>query len=159
MLPGPQTVTTLNQVHLSASPTVTAAAYAAGNVVGGLLTLTGAVGGTATTALLHKVNLMCKSSQSSQFDVLIFHTNPTNSTFTDKTALAVNVLDFDKIGAVVHVTDWTNLGTPSIGLATNLAISVKGLASQTIYAVIVARGTPTFASTSDITASFTFIQD
>jgi hypothetical protein len=150
---------TLTQVHLSSALTVTAAAYAAGNVVGGLITFTGAVGGSATTALLHKVNIMCKSAQSSQFDVIFFHTNPTNSTFTDKTALAVNVLDFDKVGAVVHVTDWTNLGTPSVGLATNLALSVKGIASQTIYAVVVARGTPTFASTSDVTISATFIQD
>lgn len=150
---------TLTQVHLSAPLTVTAAAYSAGNVVGGLITLTGAVGGSATTALLHKVTLMAKSAQSGQFDVIFFHSNPTNSTFTDKTALSVNVLDFDKITAVVHVTDWTNLGTPSIGVASNLAISVRGVNSQTMYAVVVARGTPTFASTSDVTANFVFIQD
>lgn len=137
-----------------ATPAITAAsAYASGNVVGGLLTFADVANAEPRSGLIQDVALYCKSAQTFLFDLILFHTNPTASTFTDKAALAVAAADFNKISTVIHGSDWTSLGTPSYAQANNLAREFKLPAlSTTLYGVIVSRGTPTFASTSDITA-------
>lgn len=141
--------------------TVTAAsAYSTGNVVGSLSTVANVSRINAGTATIQNVIINSKSNQTAQFDVIFFNANPTNSTFTDKTALAVAVADFDKVIGVAHVTDWTNLGTTSLGQSLNPGIIFNaGVGSTSIYAVVATRGAPTFTATSDLTLSFSVFQD
>lgn len=152
---------------VTAAPTVTAAsAYASGNVVGGLQTFTSALRQQSTdvagsgigSALLQHVTLNFKSSQTAQTDLLLFSANPTNSTFTDKAALAVNTADFDKVIAVVHISDCTNLGTPSSCQSGQLAIPVRNATAATLYGVLVTRGTPTFTATTDLALALDLVQ-
>jgi hypothetical protein len=135
---------------LSQTPTVSTAAYAAGDVVGTKMTFAGATRLAAGSADVYQVLIACKSAQTGvNLDLLLFSADPTNSTFTDNAALAVAVADFDKLFGVVHITDWTNLGTPSVAQA--FADNIFKLAAgNTIYAVLVTRSAMTLASTSDI---------
>jgi len=144
-------VSTPAAVIVTQAPAVTVGTYATGNVVGGLLTFAGAARVAGLDGLVQQVVVFCKTAQTTAFDLIMFHTNPAASTFTDKTALAVNVADFDKIIGVAHITDWTNLGGASVAQALNLAMPYKiAGGSTTAYGVLVARSAPTFASISDI---------
>lgn len=148
------------QGSIVVTPTVTASsAYASGNTLGGLLTLTGAMRTSGGTALLQKVVISNKSNQMAPTDILIFNANPSGTTVTDKTAVAVAVADFNKVIGVVHVTDCTNIGTPSVCQASGLALSLIANGSADLYAVAVTRGTPTFTATTDVSISFVFIKD
>lgn len=142
------------------TPTVTSgSAYSAGQLIGGLLTVTGGVRGSGLTGLLQKVIMNTKSAQNSQVDLIVFKSNPSSTTFTDKTTYNLNVADFDKVIGIIHISDWTSHGTPSTGQGSTLALPVKATGSALLYACMVARGTPTFGSTSDVSLSLQIIQD
>lgn len=156
---GNQTLAVIGQVVTAAS------AYAAGQAVGGLMTISNAarvnagLGAGGTSGMIQSVLISAKSAQSSQIDVLIFRANPTASTCTDKTAVAIAAADFDKLIGVAKVTDWTPLGTPSLGQSQNLAIPYALASGTALYACAVTRATPTFASASDIAISFNALRN
>lgn len=140
--------------------TVTASsAYASGNVIGALMTIAGASRAAGMGGLVQSAVAPCKSAQTGAVDIIYFNANPSSSTFTDKQALAVNAADIGKIIGVAHVTDWTSLGTPSIGQAQNLAMPFSLPDGTTLYAVAVARSTPTYGSTSDLSVTHRILQD
>lgn len=156
-----------NQIPLQIPQTVTAgSAYASGNAVGGLMTLAGAAralgtyaGAPATSGLLQSVFVNSKSLQTTQMDLVLFNANPTTTTCTDKTAIAVSAADFDKVRGVVHITDWTSLGTPSIGQALNLAMPYALINITTMFACLVTRATPTFTAATDISVGFGLLRN
>jgi hypothetical protein len=152
--------TGIGSVHLTAAPTVTAGAYSSGYVVGGMISLSGAARINAGSGLIQNVAVTVKTSLTAPFDILFFDTNPSNSTFTDNTALAINVADLPSLVGVVHATDLVSGGTPNVLQATNLAMPFKlSASSTTLYAVIVMRGAESFASTSAIGLSVLVKQD
>jgi hypothetical protein len=148
-----------NEIAIEVTLTVTAASYSAGNCVGGLITIPNAVRIAGESGMLQSVTVNSKSNQTSQFDAVMFNSNPTTSTITDKTNIAVSAADYNKSFGAAHVTDWTNLGTPSLGQAQNLAMPYVPPSGTTIYAALVARGTPTFASTTDISVTFRMLRN
>lgn len=134
----------------SVVPGVSTTAYATGDTLGGKLSLTGAARVTGGAGIIQSVTLHSKSNQTGAIDLLLFAADPTASTFTDNSPLALNAADFDKLIGVVHITDWTNLGTASIAQAQALGMPFDLASGTTIFAVLVARSTPTLASTSDL---------
>lgn len=155
-----------NEILVQVAQTVTASsAYASGNAIGGLMTLvnaarvSGANGAAGTSGLLQSVTMNTKSAQTTQVDVVMFNANPTGTTCTDKTAFAVAAADFDKVSGVAHMTDFTSLGTPSVGQAQNLAMPYALASSTTLYACAVTRSTPTYAATTDVSFGFRFLRN
>jgi hypothetical protein len=135
---------------ITQNPTVsTSPAYSAGDVVGTKLTFTNGVLSAGGKAMLQAVTVNCKSAQTAALDLILFNDDPAASTFTDNAAVAVAAADWDKVFTVVHITDWANLGTPSIAQAKNEAFPYTSVA-KTMYGVLVARAAMTLASTSDI---------
>jgi hypothetical protein len=141
--------------------TVTASsAYTSGNAVGGLITIanaarvSGSAGASGTSGLLQSVSVDAKSAQTTQMDLLLFNANPSGTTCTDKTALAVAAADWNKWIGTAHITDWTSGGTPSMGQAQNLAMPYVLASSTTLYGCLVTRSTPTFTATTDISVNF-----
>lgn len=133
--------------------TVTAgSAYASGQVIGGKTQFNAMSRVANLTGMLQWASIHAKSAQSSAIDLLIFHADPTASTFTDKQALALNVADFDKLAGIVRITDWTTLGTPSYGQAGSIGMPYRATGTS-LWVVPVARATPTFASISDLSVS------
>lgn len=155
-----------NQITITVAQTVTASsAYTAGNAVGGLITfanaarVSGASGAAGTSGLIQSFIVNSKSAQFTQMDAIVFNANPSGSTCTDKTAIAVAAADFDKVLGVAHVTDWTALGTPTVGQAQNLAMPYALTSSTTLYACLVTRSTPTYTATTDISVSLRVIRN
>jgi len=144
----------------TATPTVSTTAYASGDVIGAKLTFANIGRVAAGTGLIQDVTILCKSAQTFACDLVLFKADPTNSTFTDNAALAVHASDLPNVIGAIPISTWTNLGTPSIAQASQLA-RAYALASgvTSMFGVLVSRGTPNLASTSDITVVVKALQD
>ena len=131
------------------SPTVTAGAYSANDVVGGTLTFSG-----VSKGILRAVTVVDQAKQAGALQLVLFDAVPTdiadNGTFDIADADLLNV-----IGAV-HLTD--TAGGDKFDFTDNKIYMRQGLniplrsdeAGQAIYGFLIALGTPTFAATTDV---------
>jgi hypothetical protein len=79
------TVSLLNQ-----TPTVSASpAYTSGDCIGGKMSFTGAALTAGGSGLIKSVVVNCKSAQTGAFDLILFDSDPSSSTFTDNSAIAI----------------------------------------------------------------------
>lgn len=155
---------------VSASPTCDTSAYATGELIGtgttGKLTFSGALRGSSGTGYIVGVKVSDKAAQAVDFDLVIFSRNPSATTFTDQAAFDISDTDLTKVVAVI------NLGSSSrFAFADNSvhyvgglflpveAIDADGNVATTLYAALVSRGTPTFATGSDVTVTLEISQD
>jgi len=148
-------------VTIATALTVQAAAYAANDVIGGKITIANATRIAAGSGTIRSIVLNCKSTQTTAFDIIFFNADPAATTFTENGSIAVNAADFDKIfdGVVfAATTPWINVGTPSFAHA-SVALPFKLAAGTTIWACIISRGAPTFASTTDLTLTLEIEQN
>jgi hypothetical protein len=150
------------RVPAAAIPAVQAAAYASGNTIGGLFTLTNAMRLNAGSALLQHVAVTFKSLQTAAIEMLVFNANPATSTFTDKAAVSITDADLPKLVACVAFDKVTAVAaTRTLYEAKALAQAIKvDAASRDLYAVLVARAAITFGTTTDLqTVNATMVQD
>lgn len=146
----------------SVTPTVTASsAYTTGNIVGGLMTFTNAFATGATSGVLQSIVIRSKSVQTATFKLYVFSQQPTNTTWTDKTAPSINSLDLPYlIDYFIFAAPDSGLGTMTIYTQDGLGKSLVNTAGTTsLWAVLVVVGTPTFSSTSDISVTLGILQD
>jgi hypothetical protein len=138
---------------VSASPTVTASAYSAGQTLGVLLTFSGIARAADKSFVLQAVTLQSKAAQTGiPIDLVLFNATPSGSTITDRTAVAIVAADYAKAIARVSLTDWTGLGTASFAQALNLGLPIFPVSGTAdIYGLLIARAAITPASTSDFT--------
>lgn len=148
-----------SQVVIAPTVTVTAGAYTPGFVVGGLLSLAGASRVNAGSGTIQNALVTVKTALNQPYDVFFFNTNPTNSTFTDNAALAINVADLPSLAGIVHCTDLVSGGTPQILQSINQVGFKLSASATTLYAVIVIRGSQSFASTSAVSLIVDILQD
>jgi hypothetical protein len=138
----------------SVTPGVTAGAYTAGQEAGGLMAF--AVGG-AGSGILESIRVTCKSIQTTALKLYIFDTNPTNTTWTDKSTASINALDIPFLRGVFVLSGAdSGLGTHTIWNLEAIGCSFVG---ANLYGVLVVVGTPTFASTTDITVKLGIVDD
>lgn len=144
---------------IAVTPTVTASsAYTTGNLVGGLMTFSSALL-TAGSGVLESISIRCKSVQTATFTFFLFDSNPTNSTWTNKSAPAINASDIPfLVGAYQLASYSSGLGTHTIYTLNGISQAISAGAT-TLYGVLTVTGTPTFASTSDITVVLGILQD
>lgn len=143
------------------SAVVTASsAYAAGNLVGTIVDF-GACVGTTGGGVLQSVRLSSKSVQTATFKLYLFSQNPSNGTYTDKSAPGINAAD------IPFLIDVFTLSIADSGLGTHTIYSLDAIAKafvttngQThLFGLLITTGTPTFASTSDISVSLGIVKD
>ena len=143
-------------------PALTASsAYTSGNLVGGLVSLPLSM----TTirhpgaGVLQSIRLNFKDAQTAEFDVYGFSANPSNSTWTDKSAPSINAADVFSVKPPIKLTSAASgLGTHTIYGADAIGrASLNG--SVTDYFAIVTIGTPTFGSTADAQFCASYLQD
>lgn len=144
---------------VSVTPSVTSnSLYLAGNLVGGLLSFTNAL--RSLTGKLTSVTVACKSLQLSiGMKLYLFKANPSNSSWVDKHAPAINGLDVPNVLGVLPLSSVdTGLGTCSVWVLDGIEKAITS-ASSTVYAALVTLGAPLFGSTSDVTVTLGIIQD
>jgi hypothetical protein len=147
--------------QIQATPTVQAAAYAAGQCVGGLITLANAGRVTSGSGLVQAMTASFVSGVLPSLDIILFNANPTGSTLTDKTTAAVATADLAKVIGIIHLTDATLLGatTPSFCQGEQQAMPFKLPSGTSLYASVVTRTAITLTSTTDMVVSANLLQD
>lgn len=144
--------------YVTVSPTVTAAAYTAGNEVGGLETFSNVLLG-AGSGVLVSISVTVKSAIVPGFSLLLFSSNPSNTTWTDKTAASINVADIPKvIGDYQIPTGYSPAGAMTIYNLNGIGQALN-VGATTLYAVLFTSGTPTFGSTSAVSVTLGILQD
>jgi len=159
------TINAPTSFRVAVTPTVTASAYTAGNVIGGILTfaniLLGSPSSSATkwSAILQSISVKFKATVViGEIDVAIFTASPSGGTYTDKTAPTFNTADTAKLVGIYA------LNIPESSLGTMTCYNLDGIgavidgASTSLYAVVTVAGTPTPASTSDVIVEIGVLQ-
>lgn len=139
-------------VKVSTTPTVTATnSYGANYVVGGLQTFTNAFTATGS-GIIQSIKINMKKVESSGFTMILFDANPSNTTWTDAAAAAINAADVAKVKAVVALNAYSGLGTHTALYADGLGIAINAGATS-LYGVLIANAALTnqFATTDDVT--------
>lgn len=136
-------ITTIQQTVTASS------AYTAGNAVGGKITLPGLVSGDNRRCAITDVVLIDKANQSVPYDLVFFDSDLAGSV-ADKSAFAINASDLSKLLGSLSLSGLSNLGSNGgVINGTNIYKRLT-LVGRDAYAVLITRGTPTYASTSDV---------
>lgn len=149
---------------VTATPTISTSAYAAGDLIGGKMTLLNAVrfGDSLRpgSGEIRSVTLTDKAKQSATIDVVFFSVDPDSTTFTDNAAFDPDDSDLVEMIGFASVDSWSDFNDNSVGVALNLTGLAFDVGQNTaIYAALVSRGTPTYASTTDLTLRVGILQD
>ena len=142
---------------LSNTPTIEATPdYSTGDVCGGKQSISDARFTGNSIARLRKIIINDKAAQGINFDIVLFTSDPSNTTFTENAAVAVAATDSTKVLYCIPVTTHTVVGSAtkqSESAGVDLPIS---LAASTLYFIAVIRGTGNYAATDDLTFKFVF---
>jgi len=137
---------------VSVTPTVTAGAYTAGNVLGGIMNFINIVPSIGSNGVLQSITAKFKATAvTGSLEVAIFRANPSNGTYTDHAAPTWNSADMaNLLGIYTMATVNSKLGTMAIYNLDGIGKAFVS-SSTSLFAVVVVDGTPTPASTSDFT--------
>lgn len=149
-------------VSVTVIPTVTASnAYGTNFVVGGLLTFANAFTSTGS-GILQSVVVTMKKAETSGFTFFVFNSNPSNTTWTDAQAAAINAADVAKVLPPIALSANSQLASTNFTVlsATGIGEALAPGATM-LYGVLISNAALTnqFASTSDVTATVTVLQD
>lgn len=144
-------------VELSDSSAVQAAAYAANDLVGGKRTITSAVRTSGGTGIIRGVTIVdqaANSAANSVYDLYLFNSDPSGTTFTENSPLDIADADMSKVIGVIRIdgvagsTLFTNVDNNILYKPVEIPIVQSGTTS--LFAALIARGGPTFAATTDV---------
>lgn len=142
------------KVKKTVVPTIVAAAYASGDVIGtnNPITIADAAGSAGGTGLIKSCTVCDKAGQNVALDVLLFDASPAGSTFTDNAALNLVAADGLKCIGVIHfaTTDWVASAAAGVATKGNIDLGFDLPSGADLFAVVVSRGAPTYASASDL---------
>ncbi len=145
-------------VRLSSTPsTSTTPAYTAKDAIGSLLTFSNAARTSGGSVAVEAVQIVDKGQQMSAIDLILFDrsiTAPTdNAIFNPSDTEATYCVG----GFQILGSDYADFSTNSIAALTDLEL-VCTLNGTDLFGVLVARGTPTYTSTTDIVVTLTVQQ-
>ncbi len=142
----------------------TTPAYSLNDVVGGKLTITSAMRISNGKGVLQSITMYDTANVHPGLECLIYRQDPANGTYTDNAAFALNTTDagFLLHHVTISVSDWVQMGGTNLWVAdvANIAKVVKASGSNAnLYAVLIATGTFTLTSTTQLRAAFGFLRD
>lgn len=148
-----------SRIDISQTPTISAAsAYAAGDAVGGIMTFANAARAAGLGGVITKVAITDLAAQVADLELILWTTSPAG-TFTDNAAIDPTDGDLQDyfIGIIPLAGCYSAFADNAAGsVVPNL--SFVG-ASTSIFGTLVSRGTPTYASTTDIEITLTIVRD
>lgn len=144
---------------ISIAPTVDTGAYATGDLVGPMQTLTGAGFTGVYTGIIQSVTITDLDNQAADFDLVIFSSNPSGTTFTDNAAFDIADADLPKVVCVIQVTTNVAFNDNAVIIANGTNCVFDAVASTGIlYAAAVIRSAATFTA-SGLTFRYSILQD
>jgi hypothetical protein len=146
--------------RVQVTPVIDTAAYATGDVLGGLQTIANAARFAAGGGLIRSITVLDKTqAQRAAIDILFFDRSVTvaanNAPVAMSDADMANFLGLVAVAAGDYNTAWP--GTPLNSVATKVITEGLPFVCQatSLFAVAVVRGTPTYTSASDLVFSYT----
>ena len=155
-LAGLPVVPRTKRLRISATPTISnAAIYAAKDAVGGIMTFSSAARATGGTGVIRAVTVKDLGQQMAALDLVLFDqtvagTVTDNNAFDPADADLANVIGYVSIAATTGYKDFND---NSVAFAECEIPYVCNATS--LFGVLVARGTPTYTSTADLTVILT----
>lgn len=143
------------------TPTISAAAYAAGDVIGTVQTVTNAMLDDEGSCSLVDVVLTDGDKQSVAIDLFFFDELPTGIP-ADNAAFDLAVAQLIKCIGVVSIGagDYVNLANRSVASLGGIIKTMSAItSSKDIYMILVSRGAPTYTTTSSLTVRLKLYQD
>lgn len=143
-------------VRSTVAPTITAGAYSAGDVVGGLLTFD--VSGAPEGSLLTRALLVDDDNEKPELTLYLFNASPTS--FADNAAFAPVVADLKKLITKVTfaTTDYVTVNSNAYALKEDLNDLIPANTGS-IYGYLVCTATPTYTATTDIWLALDFLTE
>lgn len=139
------------------TPTITAGAYSTGDQVGGLLIFPSAASGSVYTGVVSSVEIVDKAAQGVDMELWLF--DASISVVADSAPAGYSDADLAKLVCVIPISEHYVLVDNGASQAQNINCIFELPATTILYGVLVARGTPTYASTSDLTIRLGVLQD
>lgn len=138
------------------TPTITAGAYTAGDIVGGLLTFTNVASANDQPFILQNVMVTIEAAITSALTLILFNADPTSTTKTDNAAYSLNAADAAKVVATLPFNALGGYlqdhGTPNTYELANLArVIAPASGARTIYGLLIDGTGFTPTATDDLT--------
>jgi hypothetical protein len=136
---------------VTVTPTVTAGAYSAGDIVGGLMTFAVAAE-EGTNVTLREVQVVIKAAVAPNLTICVFTSDPSATTKTDNAAYSLNAADAFKLRWAYNLgSTYIDHGTPNSVNVGQLLVPIKLAAGSINLYVLLTDGTGvTLTSTSDV---------
>lgn len=139
---------------IAITPTIVPAAYADGDVIDSVKEVADAVAYRKGNGEIRSIAVIDKANQKVDLDLYFFDEAPENSVGSDNTAFTLNDADAPKLLGRVRVAtaDYISAGSDNaLATKSDVSIMVSSIAgSKSIFMLAVSRGTPTYASASDL---------
>ena len=136
--------------------------YATGDLIGEKLTISDPLNYSGGKGRLLSIVLADQAKQNAELDIILFDSNPGDTTFTDNDPLVMHDTDIKRIIGVIPVVaaDYGDFTLSSVFCLynINLGIALRG-ATKDLYACLVSRGTPTYVATTDLQLILTLTQN
>lgn len=142
---------------ISVTPTITAGLYAAGDNVGGLLTFANAARLAGGGGILNVLSIIDKGKQDAELELWLF-----SETFTpgaDNAAWDPSDADLANFITVLSTADGNYYDATDNSVASLEVARRYDLLGISLFGRLVTRGTPTYASTTDLTVKIGLVQD
>jgi hypothetical protein len=134
-------------------------AYTAGDAVGGKQTLTGAARDSGGPVVLQSLSVLDLGNQKAALTILFFNADPSAATITDNAAFVWSTDHAKLIGKLaIAAADYETIASEAVATRGGLGIVLQPSGSAVLYAAVVAVGTPTYTSVSDLVFRYGFLQ-
>jgi len=147
-----------NTVTVAQTPAVTAGIYTAKDAVGGLLTFASAARVSGGAVTIQSVVVTDLGAQSGTLMLALF--DRTFTAIADNAAFAPSDADLANcIGVIpIYSTDYQAFSDNAVATVRNIGLGVV-LSGTSLFGQLMCTGTPTYASTSDLTLKLTLYQE
>ena len=145
----------------SSFATSTGVAYAAGDAIGGLITLKMGSRIMGGGGLLKSIVLTDLDNQKSAVDVLLFSSAPASTDIVDNAKYDLADTDLPSFLGYVSVasSDYISLNDNAVGIKECELPYVSAYESGDVYALVLSQGTPTYTTNSSLAVSLIVQQD
>lgn len=150
-----------NSARITLAFTVsTSPAYSTGDVIGGKVTISGALRASGKSAILQDLHLFDAANQKPAGSLLFFNADPAAATTTDNSAFAYSTDTAKQIARVdIAASDWTTIDSKASLHIRNIGALLSAASGVDVYAVFVTTSTPTFAATNNLSGSVSVLRD
>lgn len=143
-------------VRIETAPTITAGAYSAADVVGGLLTFS--TGGLPEGSILTRALLVDDDNEKAEITLYMFNAAPTS--INDNAAFAPLVADLKKLVTKITfaVADYVTVNSNAYALKEDLNDQIPANGGS-LYGYLVCTATPTYSATTDLWLALDFLTE